>query len=141
MTDLETVVVLVAIPILIFVVPLNAFVAWETAKQAWRKPSIVSLNLAVLSRTTRLLASLAFAVLGAASIYFIRTDTRLLPPPIPLLLILFGALIISAPSPFDIKAIRKWKRELEALRAHNAAVADLPHPHRRRDDPPPGTDL
>lgn len=140
--DLANAITIVAAIVLLVAVPLNGYVALLTAKAAWRKPAITSLNLAVLSRSTRFLASLAFAGLGVLSLHYLQTGERLLPPPWPTLLIVFGAVIISTPSPADIRAIRTWRREIEELRGNHRRIGDArDHLHRRRDDVPPGDGL
>lgn len=116
--ELSALVTVVAV-ILLVAMPANGYVFWKTAVAAAKRPYITSLTLAALGRGTVFLASMVFAILGAASIYSLHhPGERLLPVPVPTLLIAFGALVISVPAPFHLRALQRWSSEADEWREH-----------------------
>lgn len=143
MSDGTSLLVFVVSILLLVVVPLNGFIAWEMVSVALEKPrNITSLNLAAINRVARFLASLVFAILGAAAIYRMQSGgEQLLPTPWPLLLIAFGALVISVPSPFDFAALRRWRQEAADWRQMRLDDDSGVARHRRSTDPIPPDEL
>lgn len=127
--------------ILVIAVPFDWYAAVKLIAEARRPPSIATLNLAALRSLAIAVAATCFGVLGVSSIVFVTTGTRILPTPVPTILIAIGALVISLPNVYFLRLLEQWKREVRRFHVHSRQADNRVVPHRRHDDPPiDGTD-
>ena len=97
--------------ILIVFVPFDWYVAAKFIRAAYIRPRYQVLTLAALRSTAIAVAATLAGILGIQSIYFqVSGGVRLLPSPIPTILLAVALVVISLP---NIYALRWWSSEGE----------------------------
>jgi len=126
--------------VLIASVPVNWGVAMIFTFAALQPPKSDTLSLAMWRSIAIALAASCFALLGAQSIAFVASEgaVRLLPTPIPTLLIAAGALVTSLVNVYAVRLLFKWRKEQREFRVHRRDTENEVRRHRRWDDPPEG---
>ena len=138
----ENLFVIVIALVLLGFVPFDLYVAWRLSTLAMQKPYIASLTGAAIRSVAIAAAAVLFAILGVQSIVFLQTGERLLPSPLPTLLIAGGAVIVSLPNLYFLRLLRKFAAEAEEYRAHKRAEdEDGSFLHRRVTDVQPPDEL
>jgi len=129
---------LIAVSIVLMIaVPFDVYVAWRFARAALVRPRTDVGNFVALVVTSVAIAATSGGTLGIYSIVFIATGDRLIPQPLPILLLAAALIVISLPNVYVIRRFRSWASEDRIARVHRR-VGDQPRFHRRKDDPPAG---
>lgn len=102
---------LVVIAVLVVAVPFDWYVALRFVQAAVERPHISILTLAALRSVAIAVAASIAALLGVQSIVFVSTGVRLLPTPIPTVLIAVALVIISVPNIYALRQLNN--RDLE----------------------------
>lgn len=94
----------VAVVLVVFV-PFDWYVAAKFIAVARQRPYIRVLTLAALRSTAIAIAATLAAILGVQSIWFYWTGVRLLPTPIPAILIAVALVVISLPNLYALRLL------------------------------------
>jgi hypothetical protein len=127
--------------VLIVLTPFDIYVAWRLTSLALQRPHIASLTGAALRSIAIAVAGTLFAILGIQSIWFAHYGERLLPAPIPTLLIVAGAIVISLPNIYFLRILHRFADEASEWRRHKRDGDHAESMHRRLDDPKVGDEL
>lgn len=127
--------------VLIVLTPFDIYVAWRLSVLAMQKPRIPSLTGAALRSVAIAVAGTLFAILGFHSIWFAYTGVRLLPTPVPTLLIVVGAVVISLPNIYFLRLLHRFADEANEWRRHKRNGDQAESLHRRSTDEPHETEL
>jgi hypothetical protein len=127
--------------VLIVLTPFDIYVAWRLSVLAMQKPRIPSLTGAALRSVAIAVAGTLFAILGFHSIWFAYTGVRLLPTPVPTLLIVIGAIVISLPNIYFLRLLHRFADEANEWRRHKRNGDQAESLHRRATDEPHETEL
>lgn len=111
---------LVVSAVLVVTVPFDWYVAYRLTFAAWVKPRSQTLNLAAGRSIAIAVAATIAGFLGMTTIYFNVTGVRVLPQPLPAILIAIALIVISLPNVYALRLLRQWDASW--------------HPSRRGDD-------
>jgi hypothetical protein len=105
--------VLLAVSIVLIVaVPWDLYVAYRFVRAAMEKPYIPILTLAAVRSVAIAIAATIFGLLGLHSVLFLASGEtfRLLPVPVPTLLLAVGAIVISVANIYVFRVLRGDER-------------------------------
>lgn len=103
-------IIAVAIVLILFV-PFDWIVAVRFIAAARQRPYIQVLTLAALRSVAIAIAATLAAILGAQSIWFYLTGQRLLPQPVPAILIAVSLVVISLPNVYALRLLQNGGSE------------------------------
>lgn len=93
------------IGVLVVAVPFDWYVAWRFIQAAVERPHIPVLTLAAARSVAIAVAASIGALLGVQSIVLATTGIRLLPTPIPTVLLAVALVIISVPNVYALRQL------------------------------------
>ena len=91
--------------VLVLFVPFDWYVALKFIVVARQRPYIRVLTLAALRSTAIAIAATIAGILGIQSIWFYLTGERLLPQPVPAILIAIALVVVSLPNVYALRLL------------------------------------